>query len=66
MRFVLHVFVAVLMGLLYWQTGEDAAFIYNNAGMIFFNHIFILYAALMPTVLTCNSRELYVEFISTN
>ncbi|EFX86599.1 ABC protein, subfamily ABCG [Daphnia pulex] len=52
MRFVLHVFVAVLMGLLYWQVGDDAAFIFNNAGMIFFNQIFILYVALVPTILT--------------
>ncbi|XP_046451679.1 ATP-binding cassette subfamily G member 4-like isoform X2 [Daphnia pulex] len=52
MRFILHVFVAILMGLLYWQVGDDAAFIFNNAGMIFFSQIFILYAAVMPTILT--------------
>jgi hypothetical protein len=63
MRFILHVFVATLMGLLYWQVGDDAAFIFNNAGMIFFNQIFILYAALVPTILTCNKRNISVFLI---
>ncbi|KAK4008494.1 hypothetical protein OUZ56_013633 [Daphnia magna] len=53
MRLTLHVCIAILIGLLYWQIGDDAHAIYNNAGMLFFNHIFILYAAMMPTFLTC-------------
>ncbi len=53
MRLVLHVVVAILVGFLYWQIGDDAASIFNNVGMIFFNTLFIMAAAMMPTVLTC-------------
>ncbi|XP_045029362.1 ATP-binding cassette sub-family G member 1 isoform X1 [Daphnia magna] len=54
MRLTLHVCIAILIGLLYWQIGDDAHAVYNNAGMLFFNHLFILYAAMMPTFLTFN------------
>ena len=54
LRFLAHVVVGVLMGLLYWDVGDDAARIYNNAGLLFFNQLFLLFTAMMPTVLTCN------------
>jgi len=41
-----------MMGLLYWDVGDDAARIYNNAGLLFFNQLFLLFTAMMPTVLT--------------
>jgi hypothetical protein len=53
MRFAVHVVVAFLVGFLFWQIGGDAASIFNNVGLIFFNMLFITAAALMPTVLTC-------------
>lgn len=53
MRLILHVCISILVGLLYWQIGDDANAIHNNAGMLFFSLIFILYAAMMPTFLTC-------------
>ncbi|XP_046632753.1 ATP-binding cassette sub-family G member 1-like [Daphnia pulicaria] len=52
MRLGVHVVVAILVGFLYWQIGDDAASIFNNVGMIFFNMLFIMAAAMMPTVLT--------------
>ncbi|XP_057380707.1 ATP-binding cassette sub-family G member 1-like [Daphnia carinata] len=52
MRLALHVVVAMLVGLLYWQIGDDAAVIFNNVGLVFFNMLFIMAAAMMPTVLT--------------
>ena len=53
MRLALHVGVAFLVGFLYWQIGGDAASVFNNVGLIFFNMLFITAAAMMPTVLTC-------------
>ena len=53
LRFVAHVVVGILMGLLYWNVGDDAAQIYNNAGLLFFTQLFLLFTAMMPTVLTC-------------
>ncbi len=55
MRFALHVCISILLGLVYWQIGDDANEIFNNSGMIFFSLIFILYVAMMPTFLTCKS-----------
>ncbi|XP_045029361.1 ATP-binding cassette sub-family G member 1 isoform X2 [Daphnia magna] len=52
LRFAAHVVVSILMGLLYWRVGDDAAIIYNNAGLLFFNQLFILFAAMMPTIVT--------------
>ncbi|KAI9554257.1 ABC protein [Daphnia sinensis] len=52
LRFAAHVVVGILMGLLYWRVGDDAAVIYNNAGLLFFNQLFILFAAMMPTIVT--------------
>ena len=51
--FVAHVVVGILMGLLYWNVGDDAAQIYNNAGLLFLTQLFLLFTAMMPTVLTC-------------
>lgn len=53
LRFAAHVVVSILMGLLYWRVGDDAAVIYNNAGLLFFNQLFIMFAAMMPTIVTC-------------
>ncbi|XP_057375116.1 ATP-binding cassette sub-family G member 1-like [Daphnia carinata] len=62
MRLTLHVCISILIGLVYWQIGNDAHSIYNNAGMLFFSLIFILYAAMMPTFLTFNlEREVLIR-----
>lgn len=47
------------MGLLYWRIGDDASVIYNNAGLLFFNQLFILFAAMMPTIVTCKTLYTY-------
>ncbi|XP_046639058.1 ATP-binding cassette sub-family G member 1-like [Daphnia pulicaria] len=52
LRFAAHIVVSILMGMLYWRVGDDAAVIYNNAGLLFFNQLFILFAAMMPTIVT--------------
>lgn len=53
LRFVLHLIVGIMMGLLYWQIGDDAALVFNNAGLLFFNMFFILFSSMMPTIITC-------------
>jgi hypothetical protein len=65
MRFALHVCISILLGLVYWQIGDDANEIFNNSGMIFFSLIFILYVAMMPTFLTCKSI-IYINQTSNN
>jgi hypothetical protein len=52
-RFFTHIVFAIFFGLMFQSVGNDAALTLNNAGMLFFNLIFIVFTAAMPTVVTC-------------
>lgn len=58
-RLVIHFFVAILTGLVYWQIGNDADSIYYNTSLLFFSKTFIVFAGLMPTVSTCKFAFLF-------
>jgi hypothetical protein len=70
-RFVTHIFFAVFVGLMFQAVGYDAALGLNNAGMLFFNLMFIVFTAAMPTVVTCKFyfdvflAFIYSPFVST-
>jgi len=44
--------VALLVGVIYQDIGNDANHVYNNAGFVFFNLLFLLFTAMMATILT--------------
>lgn len=58
MRLVSHVVVGAIIGMIYYDIGNDAAKIMSNAGCLFFTTMFTMFTAMMPTILTCK-RTIY-------
>lgn len=52
MRLVAHLSVGAIIGMIYYDIGNDASKVISNAGCIFFIILFTMFTAMMPTILT--------------
>lgn len=50
MRLVSHLSVGAIIGMIYYDIGNDASKVISNAGCIFFIILFTMFTAMMPTV----------------
>ncbi|CAN8000458.1 unnamed protein product, partial [Ixodes hexagonus] len=51
LRLATHIAVGVIMGLLYYGTGNRADLLFNNATLVFFALMFVTFTGMMPVVL---------------
>lgn len=58
MRLAAHVLVGSIIGMIYYDIGNDASKVMSNAGCIFFTALFTMFTAMMPTLLTCKFSSL--------
>lgn len=60
MRFFIHLCIALLVGTLYFNIGNDAAMMYNNFRYIVLSQMFLLFTSFCSMTILCKSKLLCV------
>lgn len=66
MRLFSHIIVGAIIGMIYYDVGNEASKIMSNAGCIFFVSLFTTFTAMMPTILTCRLTGILGLLIGIN
>lgn len=56
MRPVLHFFIALMIGTLYYNIGDDASMMFNNFRYVFMTLIFLMYTAFCSMAVLCKFK----------
>lgn len=64
MRFLIHLSIAITVGILYFQIGKDAHFMQNNFNFLFFAIMFLMFTAFNSMMLTCKFSSLLFSYLS--
>lgn len=52
-RFIIHITIALLVGILYFNIGNDASMIFNNFRYIFMSIMFLMFTAFCTMTIIC-------------
>ncbi|KAH0948368.1 hypothetical protein HN011_010644 [Eciton burchellii] len=55
-RILMHFAIALLVGILYFKIGQDAAYVLDNFNLLFFSIMFLMYSAFSATMITFPSE----------
>lgn len=58
-RLAAHFFIGILLGIVFWDIGDDAAKIQSNTSCLFFFLLFLFFANAMPSVLACEYNNYF-------
>ncbi|XP_034941510.1 uncharacterized ABC transporter ATP-binding protein/permease YOL075C-like [Chelonus insularis] len=51
-RLGMHCIIAIIVGIIYFDIGEDAAYALNNFNLLFFSLMFLMFSAFSATIIT--------------
>uniref|UniRef100_A0A1A9WZY6 ABC transporter domain-containing protein n=1 Tax=Glossina brevipalpis TaxID=37001 RepID=A0A1A9WZY6_9MUSC len=62
LRIIMHVVVAILLGIVFWQIGDDASKVLSNVSCIFFVVLFVFFGNAMPSIfLSSEDIEVFIR-----